>query len=102
MSSTCFETEVSSSGRTLYIYTYIYICVCVCVCAHASPNLYIYMCVCVCVYVRMHHQTCIYRRLPEDEPSRSKHVEDIKNVKKLKYLENAHFAGLYCVIPFYV
>ena len=54
------------------------------------------------MYICMHHQTCIYRRLLEDEPSRSKHVADIKNVKKIKYLENAHFAGLCCVITFYV
>jgi hypothetical protein len=27
----------------------------------------------------------IYSRLPEDEPSSSKNVEDIKKIKKLKY-----------------
>jgi len=30
------------------------------------------------------YHTCLYNRLAEDEPSGSKHVEDIKN-KKLKY-----------------
>jgi len=39
------------------------------------------VCVCVYIYIYMHHQTCIHRRLPEDEPSRSKHMEDIKNLK---------------------
>jgi hypothetical protein len=29
----------------------------------------------------MPYHTYIYNRLPEDEPSGSKHVEDIKNLK---------------------
>ena len=39
------------------------------------------------LFVLMHVQhsityhTCIHNRLPEDEPSGSKHVEDIKNLK---------------------
>jgi len=40
---------------------------------------------------------CVYNRLPEDEPSGSKHVEDKKNIK-LEYLEKEHFVGLYCII----
>jgi len=37
----------------------------------------------------------MYSRFPEDEFSGSKHVEDIK---KLKYLENVHFFGLYFIL----
>ena len=37
-------------------------------------------------------------RLPEDEPSRSKHVEDIK-IKNLNiHLENVHFVGVCCIV----
>ena len=38
----------------------------------------------------------IYNRLPEDEPSSSKHAEDIvnKNINS----EKIHFVGLYCII----
>jgi len=38
------------------------------------------MCVCVYIYYSIFivYYTCIYNRLPEDEPSGSKHVEDIK------------------------
>jgi len=52
MSSTCFESEGSSSGRRL--------------------------CIRVWYSVLYMHQ---YNRLPEDEPSGSKHVEDIKKLK---------------------
>ena len=47
-----------------------FVCVCMCVC------------VCVCACVGMY---CICNRLPEDEPTGSKHVEDIK-ILKIKIL----------------
>jgi hypothetical protein len=47
----------------------VYVCVCVCVFC---------VCVCVCACVGMY---CICNRLPEDEPTGSKHVEDIKDIK---------------------
>jgi hypothetical protein len=37
----------------------------------------------------------MYNRLPEDEPSCSKPVEDIKNENI--NLEKVHFVGLYCI-----
>jgi len=41
---------------------------------------------------------CIHSRLCEEEPSVSKHVENIK-IKNLNvYLENVYFVGLYCII----
>ena len=59
--------------------------------------------------IRIHHvarssechvpyHNCIYKRHPEDEPSCSKHVEDI-NIKNSNInLENVHFVGLCCRI----
>jgi hypothetical protein len=40
----------------------------------------------------------MYNRLPEDEPTGSKHVEDIKFKNQNINLENVHFVGLYCII----
>jgi len=42
------------------------------------------------------HPTSIYNRLPENEHSDSKHVEDIINYNIS--LENVHFVGKCCVI----
>jgi len=50
MSSTCLKPEGSSSGRWLYMQLWYGTYAC----------------------------KCIYNHLPEDEPSGSKHVEDIK------------------------
>ena len=61
MSSTCFETKGSSSGQWLHVQVWYSV---------------FYM-----LYHTLYH-TCIYNRLPEDELSVEKHVEDIK---KLKY-----------------
>ena len=51
------------------------------------------------MHVKLPNHNCIYNRLPEDEPSGSKHVED--NEKKNKNeninLENMHFVGWYCI-----
>jgi len=45
------------------------------------------------------HQTFIYNRLPEDEPSGSKHVEDIKNYNidlvKVQFVEQFNTQYLY-------
>ena len=41
----------------------------------------------------------MYYRLPEDEPSGSKHVEDTNKLKiKNINLEKVHFVALYCII----
>ena len=42
------------------------------------------------------YHTCKYNRLPAEEPSGLKHVEDIVN--KNIVLEKVHFLGLYCII----
>jgi len=39
----------------------------------------------------------IYNRLPEDEPSGSKHLEDIRIKNYNINLENVHFVGFYCM-----
>jgi len=44
------------------------------------------------------YQSCMCKRLSEDEPSYSKHVEDIFKNKKYINLGNVHFVGLYCII----
>ena len=44
------------------------------------------------------YHNSIYNRLPEDEHSGSKYVEDVKIENSNINLENVHFAGLYCVI----
>jgi hypothetical protein len=44
------------------------------------------------------HHNCIYNRLPEDEPSGSKQVEDIRIKNQSINLEKVNFIGLYCVI----
>ena len=38
----------------------------------------------------------MYNRLPEDELSGSKHVEDVK-IKNGNNLGTVHFVGLYCI-----
>jgi hypothetical protein len=48
------------------------------------------------MHVKTLYRICIYNRLPADEPSGSKHVEDIKKLKKI--LEKVHVAGWYCLI----
>ena len=85
MSSTCFEPEVSSSGRRLYIQLWYGItCISISslvgstVCSNTLFYLkdYLYRCM-----QSVPYHNCIYNRLPEDEPSGSKHVEDIKKFK---------------------
>jgi hypothetical protein len=61
MSSKCFKTKDSPSGRQLYIQVWY--------------NLF--------QHVNKLYHTYIYSCLPEDEPSGSKHVEDIINMKVL-------------------
>ena len=90
MSSTCFEPEDSSSGRQLYIqlwYSVFYM--------HwykqssrwkGIEHTVLPARVLILMHVKhiIPYYTCIYNRLPEDEPLGSKHVEDIK-IKKLHY-----------------
>jgi hypothetical protein len=74
--STCFEPEVTSSARRLYIQL-CYGIVC---------------CTCIMVY-----HTCIYNHLPEDEPSGSKHVEGI-NKLKIKIIIYKTFILFVCIL----
>jgi hypothetical protein len=46
----------------------------------------------------MLHLNCIYNPLPEDEPSVSKHVEDIKELKLKILILKIAFFGLYFII----
>jgi hypothetical protein len=96
MSSACSETEGSSSGQWLYIhlwYSVLYMhqykqyCTVrkgVC-CVHTVLPARLHS----LLPARLHtllrttpNHNCIYKRLPEDEPLVSKHVEDI-NIKVL-------------------
>ena len=61
MPSTCFEPKGSSSGRQLYVQVWY--------------NLF--------QHVNKLYHTCKHNRLPEDEPSGSKHVENIVKIKIL-------------------
>ena len=67
MSSTCFETEGSSFRKTA-VHT----------ATHSSTYKTAYT---VGMYTLYH--TCSYNRLPEDEPSGSKRVDDIIKIKML-------------------
>jgi len=50
------------------------------------------------MHVKLPNYICIYNRLPEDEPSGSKHVDDIEKIKNENInLENVHFVGWYCI-----
>jgi len=44
------------------------------------------------------YHNCIYKPHPEDEPTCSKHVEDIKTKNSNINFENVRFIGLYCII----
>jgi len=45
-------------------------------------------------------RNCIYSRLPEDEPSGSKHVEDIKKLK-IEILIYKMYISLICTVQLY-
>jgi hypothetical protein len=75
MSSTVFETEGFSSGRCTYWTVY----------TDARK-------------ITIPYHNCIYNRLPEEEPSVSKHVEDTKIKNWNINSENIYFFGLYCMI----
>jgi hypothetical protein len=64
MSYTCFEPEGSSSGRR-----------------YGIEHTLLLTRLLIPMYVKhaISYHNCIYKRLPEDEPSGSKHVEDIIN-----------------------
>jgi hypothetical protein len=93
LSSACFEPEGSSSGRRMYVQVRYSLfsckclsslvgggCVCVCLCvrARAPPTRML-----IPLHINKLYQTCTYIRLPEDEPSGSKHVEDNVQIKIL-------------------
>jgi len=44
------------------------------------------------------YHNCIYNCLPDDKPSVSEHVEDIKIKKWNIHLETVHFVSLCCII----
>jgi hypothetical protein len=72
MPYTCFGPQGSSLGRKLYIQLrYGFICSSL---AGSSTLFYLLD----CLYVKRTYRNCIYNYLPEDEPSRSKHLDDIK------------------------
>jgi hypothetical protein len=84
MSSTCFEPVGSSSGRQLYIqlwYATFYM--------HqnkqCSMQKSVFGTITLLSHTIPHHtipyHNCIYNRLPENEPSGSKRVEDTKKLK---------------------
>ena len=87
--STCFEPEGSFSGRRLYVQVrynsfdansisrVVGGTVCL-VLFHLQDCLYRW-------YVNKLYHTGTYNRLPKDEPSGSKHVEDIVKIKTLLY-----------------
>jgi hypothetical protein len=64
MSSACFEPECSSSGSRLYTQAWYGVF------QHVKHMLYM---------LKHTLPNCIYDSLPEDEPSGSKHVQDVKN-----------------------
>jgi hypothetical protein len=41
-----------------------------------------------------HNNNCIYKRLPEDEPSGSKHVEPLKTVGIINSITKLHLVGI--------
>jgi hypothetical protein len=52
----------------------------------------------ITVYTDACHN-CIYNRFPENEPSVSKYIEDIKKNKNSNInLGNVHIIGLYCTM----
>jgi len=88
MSPTCFEPEDASSGRWFYIYRYVIMCL------HASIYVRSQIIRRVCSIV---HHTCIYKRLPEEEPPSPKHLEDTKKLKiKILFLKSAVLWFIFC------
>jgi hypothetical protein len=87
MSSTCFVNEGPSSGRRLYMQFWYG--------AFYMSRYLLLTILLILMHVRgtVPYHNCIYYCLPEDEPSGSKHVNDIK-IKNENNLENVHFVGL--------
>jgi hypothetical protein len=51
----------------------------------------------IAIHAKVRYHTCLYNRLPEDEPLGSKLVE--KNPKNENInVEKVHFFGMYCII----
>jgi len=74
-----FESKGSSSGRQLYIRVWYG--------AFYMPS----------VSSLVSRRVCICNRLPEDEPSGSKHVEDTKNLKTKLFMYKMYIV-LICVL----
>jgi len=75
MSATCFELQASFSGRRLYIQVPYNLFTCKGTSSLVGGRLL------VPLNVNNLYDTCTYNRLPEDEPSSLKHVEDIVKLK---------------------
>jgi len=71
MSSTCFEPEGASSGRQKSVF-------------NSIEHTLLPTTLLILMHVKRNYNNSIYNRLPEDEPSGSKHVEDTK-LKTLIY-----------------
>ena len=73
MSPTCFEPEGSSSGRLFCVQLY----------TTSIEHILQSAKLLILMHVKrtVPYHNCIYSRLPEDEPSGSKYVEDIKKLK---------------------
>jgi hypothetical protein len=81
MCYTCFELEGSSSGRRLYIHVWYGIRYMVSISSSVGSSIkhiFLPKRLLILMHVKC---TCIYNHLTEDEPSVSKHVEDIKKLK---------------------
>jgi hypothetical protein len=84
MSSICFEPEASSSGRRLYLQlrygTFSFIAISNLMGRSVCSNTLFYLLDCLyrCME-KVPYRNCMYNRLPEVEPSGSKHIEDIEN-----------------------
>jgi len=73
LSSTYFETEGSSSGRLLYIQLWYGM-----FSMHQYKHTFLPTRLFIPMHVKVPYLNCTYVRFHEDEPSGSKHVEDIK------------------------
>jgi hypothetical protein len=76
MSLMCFEPDSSSSGRRMYIYSYDtvrFTCI--------SKSSLVGGRMLMLTHVKRTYCNCIYSYLPEDEPSGSKHLQDVKKLE---------------------
>jgi hypothetical protein len=97
MSSTCFEPESSFSGRRLYVRLWYTLFTCdqsayTVAYKQVIPTAFTV----ACKHIISYTSTC--NRLPEDEPSGSKYMEDIV---KIKILAQQRCIFLVCIVRLY-